>query len=136
MDIFALEGGMNKEHLLPEPVYRQALWAVKDLPRMKDRLRELEYMADTLPQIRIDDFRSGSGRVSDFTGIKAIEISNLSMRIRAIEDALLEVPAQYRDGILHKLAYGVPYGDQFHANTWKKWQQVYLHQVAIKLQLV
>ena len=29
---------------LPETVYRQALWAVKDLPRMKERLLELEEM--------------------------------------------------------------------------------------------
>lgn len=30
-----------KNHVLPQPVYRQALWAVKDLLRMKRRLSEL-----------------------------------------------------------------------------------------------
>ena len=30
-----------KDHVLPQPVYRQALWAVKDLLRLKSRLSEL-----------------------------------------------------------------------------------------------
>jgi hypothetical protein len=57
------------------------------------------------------------------------------MRIHAIEDALSEVPLQYRQGLLHKLAYGIPYNDSFHLNTWKRWQQVYIHQVAMRLNL-
>ena len=30
-----------KEFVMPETVYRQALWAAKDLPRMKKRIEEM-----------------------------------------------------------------------------------------------
>ena len=120
---------------LPEAVYRQALWAVKDLPRMKEKLMELEEMLDCLPSAYVDTPRKSSGTVSDQTAQLASRMANLALRIQRIEGSLQAVPAVYRDGILGKLAYGIPYSDCFHANTWKRWQQVYLYQVAMELHL-
>ena len=120
---------------LPEAVYRQALWAVKDLPRMKEKLMELEEMLDGLPSAYVDTPRKSSGTVSDQTAQLASRMANLAFRIQMIEGSLQAVPAVYRDGILGKLAYGIPYSDCFHANTWKRWQQVYLYQVAMELHL-
>ena len=40
---------------LPEAVYRQALWAVKDLPRMKEKLMELEEMLDFLLPLYLEE---------------------------------------------------------------------------------
>ena len=120
---------------LPEAVYRQALWAVKDLPRMKEKLMELEEMLDCLPSAYVDTPRKSSGTVSDQTAQMASRMANLAFRIQMIEGSLQAVPAVYRDGILGKLAYGIPYSDCFHANTWKRWQQVYLYQVAMELHL-
>ena len=120
---------------LPEAVYRQALWAVKDLPRMKEKLMELEEMLDCLPSAYVDTPRKSSGTVSDQTAQLASRMANLAFRIQMIEGSLQAVPAVYRDGILGKLAYGIPYSDCFHENTWKRWQQVYLYQVAMELHL-
>ena len=120
---------------LPETVYRQALWAVKDLPRMKEKLMELEEMADCLPSAYVDIPRKSGGTVSDQTAQLASRMANLAFRIQMIEGSLQAVPVMYRDGILGKLAYGIPYSDCFHANTWKRWQQVYLYQVAMELHL-
>ena len=120
---------------LPEAVYRQALWAVKYLPRMKEKLMELEEMLDCLPSAYVDTPRKSSGTVSDQTAQLASRMANLAFRIQMIEGSLQAVPAVYRDGILGKLAYGIPYSDCFHANTWKRWQQVYLYQVAMELHL-
>ena len=120
---------------LPEAVYRQALWAVKDLPRMKEKLMELEEMLDCLPSAYVDTPRKSSGTVSDQTAQLASRMANLAFRNQMIEGSLQAVPAVYRDGILGKLAYGIPYSDCFHANTWKRWQQVYLYQVAMELHL-
>ena len=124
----------QKHYVLPEAVYRQALWAVKDLPRLKERVSQLEEMADCLPPA-YRELPGGHGRTPDLTGLKASELANLTLRIQAIEQGLYSVPEPYRDGILAKLAYGVPYGDQCHMNTWKRWQQVYLYTVAVNLQL-
>ena len=122
-------------YVLPETVYRQALWAVKDLPRMREKLRELEEVLDSMPQEYTDMPHGSGGRPADLTALRAGEIAGLSMRIRAIEDCLKCIPEKYQDGILDKLAYGVPYPDCSHLNTWKKWQQVYLYQVALALQV-
>ena len=123
-----------KSCLLPETVYRQALWAVKDLPRMRQRLLELEESLDCICGSSVSVSRS-SNVYADRTAVKAGQMANLALRIQRIEDGLMCVPEQYRDGILDKLAYGVPYPDLYHANTWKRWQQVFLYQVAVNLQL-
>lgn len=124
-----------KSYTLPEAVYRQALWAVKDLPRMKEKMRKLELQAENGARIVIDMSASKKGFASDRTGEQAVDLALLSARIGAIERALKNVPEIYQKGILEKLAYGIPYGDEFHPNTWKKWQQVYLYHVALELGL-
>ncbi|MBQ8563738.1 MAG: hypothetical protein IJ443_07605 [Firmicutes bacterium] len=123
-----------KSYLLPEAVYRQALWAVKDLPRMREKLMELEQSIDRLPQTYTAQPRC-SGIHADLTAARAGQMASLAMRIRIIEDSLKIVPEKYQDGILDKVAYGIPYPDLHHSNTWKRWQQVFLYQVAVGLQL-
>ena len=123
-----------KSYVLPEAVYRQALWAVRDLPRMKEKLQELESVLDSLPQAYTGMPRGG-GLPADFTAKRAGEIASLSLRIHLIEDALRSIPEKYQDGMLDKLAYGVPFPDRFHGNTWKKWQQIFIYQVAVNLQI-
>ena len=75
------------------------------------------------------------GIVADRTGERAVEAANISMKIEAIESALLQIPEKYREGIRQKLMMGVPYGDMYHHNTWKKWQQIYIFHVAKNLGL-
>ena len=127
-----------KNHVLPQPVYRQALWAVKDLLRLKARLGELR-MEAYVPGERnmlITCSGYGTGYVCDVTGNKATEIANLSRRIDAIVSAFDAVPEQYRKGIEDKLIYDVPYSDDYHPNTWKRWQQVFIFNVAKNLQIM
>ena len=124
-----------KSYVLPETVYRQALWAVKDLPRMREKLQELEQVLDSMPQAYVGQPRGSGGRPADLTALRAGEMANLSMRIGLNEGCLKSVPEQYRDGILDKLTCGVPFPDRYHINTWKRWQQIYLYQVAAALQL-
>ena len=57
------------------------------------------------------------------------------MKIQAIEDAFFQTPYEYREGIRLKLTEGKEYGDDFHANTWKKWQQIFIFHVEKNLSL-
>lgn len=125
-------------YVLPQPVYRQALWAVKDMARLLSKLEEMKQNAYTVgerdylfPCISKDE-----GRVCDVTAIKAVDIAFLSQRIEAIEKAFEFIPPKYRDGIRQKLMYDIPYSDSFHHNTWKKWQQVYIYNVAVNLHIL
>lgn len=122
-----------KEFLLPEAVYRQALWAAKDLPRLKELLNSKLQNDSYLPGQSFCEKTSPSNYYSDFTGKRAGEIANLAMRIESIESALFAIPEKYREGMRNKLFYGREFGDDFHPNTWKKWQQVYIYNVAVNL---
>lgn len=122
-----------KEFLLPETVYRQALWAAKDLPRLKERLELKLHHESCMPGSSLCERTSQPGRYSDFTGKRASEIANLAMRVESIESALFTIPEKYREGMQSKLFYGKEFGDDFHPNTWKKWQQVYIYNVAVNL---
>lgn len=127
-----------KSFLLPEPVYRQAYWALRDLRRMKE---ELSYMTEERDMIAagektLSNFTYGTGFVSDRTGNKAIKIAHLSSRIVAIEAAFDEIPPKYRAGLIRKNVDNLGYSLDFHINTWKKWQQVLVYHVAKNLQII
>lgn len=126
-----------KSFLLPEPVYRQALWAVKDLPRLKEVLEiELEKMGrvpNVIYSSRVCENKGGP--IMDFTADGGVNLANISMKIEAIESALYNIPYKYREGLRAKLTEGKDYGDNYHCNTWKKWQQAYIFYVAKNLGL-
>ena len=48
-----------KRHVLPQPVYRQALWAVKDLLRLQERLEELRRDAYAVGERKIQWYGGG-----------------------------------------------------------------------------
>ncbi len=122
---------------LPEAVYRQALWATRDLPRMQEKLVELEEAADLLGAA--DPSRPARVRdcadISDITAKKAVELAQLTLRIRAIEDGFLAAPPKYRNGLREHLSFGTAYPENFHRNTWKKWQQIVLYAIACNLKI-
>ena len=124
-----------KSFLLPEAVYRQALWAVKDVPRMKQELLDSQEKQGSLPSHSLEATRVSecpTGIIS-ITERRAVKTASLSMKIDSIEAALQKIPEKYRNGIKDKLMYGVPYSDQHHSNTWKKWQQIFIYYVAENL---
>ena len=127
-----------KDYVLPQPVYRQALWAVKDLERLKQKLTELKADAYVLGghDLTMPVLGYGTGLVCDSTGSKAVKIAVLARRIEAIEKALFAVPEKYRSGIEGKLTRNEHYDEELaHLNTWKKWQQIFLYNVAENLQI-
>ena len=125
-----------KNYVLPETVYRQALWAVKDLNRLKEELNKAVENVDNIHSPNFFNESIGSGYYSDITAKKADKLIALTNRIESIEAALFSIPEKYREGIKQKLVDGKSYGDEFHPNTWKKWQQVYIYNVAKNLGLI
>ncbi|MBR5129371.1 MAG: hypothetical protein IKU67_04905 [Firmicutes bacterium] len=125
-----------KDYVLPEAVYRQALWATKDLNRLKDELNKTMEDVDTVSSHSFINESMGQGLYSDITAKKAERLVILSSRIDSIESALFYIPERYRNGISRKLHEGNDFGDEFHPNTWKKWQQVYIYHVAKNLGLI
>lgn len=124
------------EYLVPHTVYKQAVWAVKDLPRLKERLKEVQENAYYVGSHNLLLEGGTNGILSDTTANNAVELANISNRINAIENAFLMIPEKYRDGIRKHLINDMEFGDSAHPNTWKHWQQVYIFYTAKNLQLV
>ncbi len=123
----------EKDYVLPQTVYRQALYAVKDLDRLRRKLRFLKEEITSIKSPDPSDIRISGGSVSDLTGALASELIHTKSRIDAIENAFFKVPEKYREGIGDKLVYDVPYDGGYCLNTWKKWQQVFIYYVAKNL---
>lgn len=119
---------------MPDAVYYQSVWAVRDLERMENRLAELE-------QEEIAGGRSiVSDRTSNFvlyrpTEEKAVERAVLRERIRGIHAALSMVPEEYRSFILSNLILKNT-GKAFPNKLWRYWKQRFLYTVAKNLSMM
>ncbi len=123
-----------KELVMPDAVYYQSVWAVRDLERMENRLAELEQ----------SEFGGGTSIVSDRpnhfvlyrpTEEKALERTVLRERIRGIHAALALVPEEYRSFILSNLILKNS-GKTFPGKLWRYWKQKFLYNVAKNLSIM
>ncbi|MEE3382985.1 MAG: hypothetical protein VZR08_03360 [Anaerovoracaceae bacterium] len=126
----------DRNFVLPQTVYRQALYAIKDLDRLRKKLEYLRSEAYDIKGRDTNDIVGQSGYVSDRMADKAVEIASTQARIKAIEDAFQTIPFEYRDGIEDKLVYDVPYDLGHSINTWKKYQQRLIFRVAVNLRII
>ncbi len=126
-----------REYVMPEGVYYQSLWAVRDLKRMEERARELQRDID-------GGAVKGAGLVREsrrtFSSVRptedlVMEKALLEARIGAIRGALAGVPEKYRDMILENIIEKTP-ASYFSDKVWKIWKQRFIFQVAKNLSLM
>lgn len=114
----------DKSRVLPTAVYHQCIWLVRDMPRMKEIVYDHEY-GTTLAE---------SGIVDSSLALKPVrEIEAAAARLEAIRKALLVVPEEYREGVLTSVIVRGGFLDTANINTWKKWKQVFIYELARKL---
>ena len=113
---------------LPKAVYYQCIWIVKDL----DRLRRLE-AADNYSHA--DDefvfFVDDEELIRD-SGV----LTEARFKLDCVRDALARVPDEYRQKTIDSIIYGIPFDDMAHENTWRKWRQVFIRDLAKNLLLI
>ena len=71
----------DRNYVLPQTVYRQALYAVKDLDRLRKKLDYLRGEAYGLQGRDLTDIVGQTGYVSDRMADKAVEIASTEARI-------------------------------------------------------
>lgn len=113
---------------VPKAVYHQCIWLVKDM----DRLRKLEAVSNYA--------KNGNELVffvDDEEVIRDAEVlERAKWKLGCIRKALLKVPAEYRQSTIDCINYNVPYGDMAHENTWRKWRQVFIWELAKNLLMI
>ena len=126
-----------KELVMPDAVYYQTIWAVRDLKRMEDELREIENDINTgsVPSTSIVSDGTRMYSVSRPTEFKAVQKVQLEKRVEAIRGALETVPLAYRQFILDNITKQKSY-ECFPNKLWRIWKQRFLFNVAKNLELM
>lgn len=129
-----------RQFVLPEAVYFQCIWAVRDLHRMEKRIEELERNAAR----REDPYDGGHG-VSDQGiyyggGIPCAEnpqweLRVLKNRVAMIYQALSFVPEEYRENILSNIIDRVAM-KTYPGKMWRYWKQRFLYILAKKFAMI
>lgn len=113
---------------VPKAVHHQCMWIVKDM----ERLLRLEMAADEVKQ--------GGGAVyfsDEATLIKGGEVFDEAERkLECIRLAAQKLPPEYRQGTIDSIAYGKPFDDTAHTNTWRRWRRVFIKELAQNLFLI
>lgn len=124
------------EYVMPNAVYYQSIWAVRDLERMEKRLTELketEGHGRKSVSVVCDD-RTGY-RVSRPSESKALELLVLEERVKGIREAMSMVPEMYRPYIISNIVRQNS-GVSFPNNMWRIWKQRFLFNVAKNLSIL
>lgn len=128
-----------KELVMPDAVYYQSIWAVRDLQRMENRLKELDEdiadggMRSTNLSI-VSDHRQNYDEVRP-TEKRALEKANLETRVEAINSAMNVVPPVYRTMIMDNIVLKANVKG-FPNKLWRIWKQRFLFNVAKNLSLM
>jgi len=115
--------------VLPGAVYHQCLWIVKDMDRLQE-VAGASFRGDMLAE---DDFITAGAAALK----RPPEAEEAAFKLDCIHRALLEVPPEYREGVLRSIRVrGAGYEDFAHENTWKRWKQRFIYSLAENLNLV
>lgn len=118
------------EKHLPHNIYMSTLYIVRDYPRAKAQRDAI--IDETPPQ----SIGRSEGLISQPTERKAIKLVDLNDRCTAIENALKALPAEYQDGVIRNIIYGIKYPSWASKNTWSQWRMRFLIKAAENLHLV
>ena len=126
-----------KNLVMPDAVYYQSIWAVRDLYRMEDQIKLIDQdinMGDVMSTGIVSE-DTNAYNVSNPTEDIIVQKSTLERRVKAIRDALETVPLAYRqfilDNIIRQKAYKC-----FPNKLWRIWKQRFLFNVAKNLSLM
>ena len=114
----------NNPYRLPHNVYMQCLYAIRDYARLK------EERLDILHSSPIHDGQPGGSEVADVTANKAIRLEQLSKMCEDVEQALIQVPEEYRKGVMDNILYGVSYPLNAYPDTYRRWRYRLVYFVA------
>jgi len=117
----------NNPYELPDTLYKRVLALVRDYERLKE---EYHHVLESGPTPSTVKNHPKGTYIANPTERKALRLSLISGELKAIEQALVIVPHEYRDGILNNINYFIRYPDDADRSTYSRWKQRFLYHVA------
>ena len=126
-----------KEFVMPDAVYYQVIWAVRDLQRMEDRIKAIARDVETGAIHSASLVSDGNNNYSEIrpTEKTALEKAMLESRVKAIRSALDLVPEAYRSFIMDNIVLKTSV-KAFPNKLWRVWKQRFLYNAAQNLSLI
>ena len=118
----------NKKLRVPKAVYYQCIWIIKDL----DRLRRLEAAGNYGHTEKEFVFFVDDEEIVRDSGV----LTQARFKLDCVRDAMTLVPPEYRQKTIDSIIYGIPFDDMAHENTWRKWRQFFIRELAKNLMLI
>ena len=118
------------KYILPKAVYHTALWKIRDYYRQKEIANDM-----------IDERGSCSGwysgaRISDKVASTAIRRESFLKELKAIDDALKEIPEEYRSAVWNNIQFQQPYPLHADRSTYGRYKSRFIFLVAEKFNLI
>lgn len=121
----------RSKYLLPYEVYHETLWVIRGYDRMK---AEAEAILEESPPPP-DGQPRGTGR-GDEVFSKAMRREEYLRKTRAVEEALQEVPEEYRRGVWRSVTEWEPYPRDADRTTYGRWKSRFIYETARRLGIV
>lgn len=120
----------SNPYILPQNLWRQILYLIRDYSRMKEELDAIIDMAASQ-----DGQPRGSG-AGDPTYAKVIKREKYHDIVSAIDRAKKEIPAEYRDGVWQNIVYGTAFPLDAHRVTYSRYKSKFVYLVARNLNYI
>lgn len=120
----------NNRYILPTAVWNKTIWQIRDYYRLKEARDDIIYQrgAD-------DGMPHGSG-TGDPTFQKAEKLARVQDVVKVIEDALEQIPQEYRKGVWDNVQFRSPYPDDADRTTYSRMKARFVYTVARKLDYI
>lgn len=121
----------KSKYLLPYEVYHQTLWTIRDYERMKAEAEAILTESPPPP----DGQPKGAGG-GDEVYSKAARREEYVRKIHAIEEALREVPEEYRRGVWQNVTEWKAYPRDADRTTYGRWKSRFIYETARRLGII
>lgn len=118
------------KYILPQAVYHTAIWRIRDYYRIK-KLAE-----DIINENAAMDGLPKSNAISDTVAQKTIKREKYLSEIKQIDNALLEIPQEYRNGVWNNIQFRSLFPNDAGRTTYGKYKSKFICCVAKNLKLI
>ena len=121
----------NNKYLLPASVYNQTVWLIRDYQRMRDEAEAL--LGDSA---KVMDGMPHGSPSPDGVVNKVIQRDKYLEKCKAIEEAFLSIPQEYRQGVSDSIMYRTRYPNNADRRTYGRYKAKVIYLVAYRLGMI
>ena len=122
----------QKYNILPRSAYHRALWLIRD----RDRLQQAADDLLTVSALPADHIGGKGGAFYDPVAIAVSKRERYLKELEIINEALKEIPEEYREGILQSIIDQKPYPLTADRTTFSRWKSRLITSVASKAGII